>query len=146
LEVTLNYHAAELALMGIDLRKLVNEQGKKLVISEWGVGGGTPDGKKVAPDLNYVASNPFFGLWYPYSPEKDPWTNPQYSDYRRKVYRATSDWLKKRGSPGIRVDGLYTWNAGTHDALGVNPTSGGSWIDPQIQSLVRSHNAYVNSN
>ena len=31
---------------------------------------------------------------------------------RRKLYSATSDWLKKRGGPTYRVDGLYVWNAG----------------------------------
>lgn len=38
----------------------------QLVISEWGVGGGTQDGNGIAPDLDFVAGRPFFGLWYPY--------------------------------------------------------------------------------
>jgi hypothetical protein len=145
LEVTLNYHAQELAFFGVDLLDLINRKGKQLVISEWGIGGGTPEGKKIAPDLEYVAANPFFGLWYPYAYDKDPWTNPEYNAYRRKVHKATAEWLKSRGGPRLRVDGLYTWNAGSWDSLGVNVNSGGSWIDPQIQSMVRAHNAYVNS-
>jgi hypothetical protein len=145
LETTLNYHAQELSFMGVDLRKLVNQQGKKLVISEWGVGGGTPEGKKIAANVTDVAAQPFFGTWYPYTYDKDPWVKPEYSAYRRKLYRATSDWLKGRGGPNLRLDGLYVWNAGSWDALGVNPTSGGSWIDPSLQSMVRDHNAYVNS-
>jgi hypothetical protein len=38
----------------------------QLVISEWGVGGGTQDGQGIAPDVEFVAGRPFFGLWYPY--------------------------------------------------------------------------------
>lgn len=146
LETTLNYYAQELSFMGVDLRKLVNQQGKKLVISEWGVGGGTPEGKLIAANVTDVAAQPFFGTWYPYTYDKDPWVKSDYSAYRKKLYRATSDWLKGRGGPNLRLDGLYVWNAGSWDALGVNPTSGGNWIDPSLQSMVRDHNAYVNSN
>jgi len=123
----------------------VNKKGKKLVISEWGVGGGTPEGKKIAANVTDVAAQPFFGTWYPYTLEKDPWVRPEYSAYRRKLYKATSDWLKGRGGPNLRVDGLYAWNAGSWDALGVNPNSAGSWVDPSLQAMVREHNAYVNS-
>jgi hypothetical protein len=131
--------------MGVDLKNLIGAQGKQLVISEWGVGGGTPEGKEIAGNLTYVAANPFFGTWYPYTYDKDPWVNQDFSKYRRSLYAATSDWLKKRGGPNVRVDGLYVWNAGSWDALGVNPNSGGSWVDPQLQASVRAHNAYVNS-
>lgn len=92
-----------------------------------------------------VAAQPFFGTWYPYAREKDPWVNPEFSAYRKKLYSATSDWLKGRGGPNLRVDGMYVWNAGSWDALGVNPNSGGSWVDPTLQTMVRAHNAYVNS-
>lgn len=115
------------------------------MISEWGVGGGVEKGDKVASSVEQVAKTPFFGLWYPYNSANDPWTNADFSAYRRKLYKATSDWLKTRGGPRLRVDGLYTWSAGSWDATGVNPQSAGSWVDPQIQSLVRSHNAQVNS-
>jgi hypothetical protein len=145
LESTLNYYAEELGFLGVDLRKLVNDQGKKLVISEWGVGGGVEQGDKIATSLERVAKQPFFGLWYPYQSDKDPWTNPDYAAFRRKLYKATADWLKSRGGPTLRVDGIYMWNAGSWDATGVNPTSGGNWVDPAIQSLVRAHNAQVNS-
>lgn len=145
LESTLNYYAEELGFLGVDLRKLVNDQGKRLVISEWGIGGGVEEGDKIASSLEKVARNPFFGLWYPYKGENDPWANPEYANYRRKLYKATADWLKKRGGPNLRLDGVYMWNAGSWDAVGVNPTSGGNWIDPKIQSMVRAHNAQVNS-
>jgi hypothetical protein len=38
----------------------------QLVISEWGIGGGTQDGQGIAPDVTFAAGHPFFGLWYPY--------------------------------------------------------------------------------
>ena len=101
-------------------------------------------GDKIAPSLERVAKTPFFGLWYPYRSENDPWKNPEYAAYRRKLYKATSDWLKTRGGPRLRLDGVYVWSAGSWDALGVSPQSGGNWIDPQIQSMVKAHNAYVN--
>jgi hypothetical protein len=53
-----------------------------LVISEWGLGGGTQDGNGIAGSLADVAGHPFFGLWYPYATSKDPWRNQQYNDYR----------------------------------------------------------------
>ena len=86
--------------------------GKKLVISEWGVGGGVLDGCCIAPTLADVAGFPFFGLWYPFSPAKNPWANPSYNAYRRKLYTATSGWLKNRGGPNYQVDTVYMWNAG----------------------------------
>lgn len=54
----------------------------QLVISEWGLGGGTQDGRGVAPTVADVAGHPFFGLWYPYDNSKNPWRNAAYNDYR----------------------------------------------------------------
>jgi hypothetical protein len=54
----------------------------QLVISEWGLGGGTQDGNGIAASLTDVAGHPFFGLWYPYAARKDPWRNQQYNNYR----------------------------------------------------------------
>jgi hypothetical protein len=36
---------------------------EQLVISEWGIGGGTQDGSSIAKTLEDVAGYPFFGLW-----------------------------------------------------------------------------------
>lgn len=57
----------------------------QLVISEWGLGGGTQDGSAIAATLQDVAGHPFFGLWYPYSTSKDPWKNSSYNTYRYAV-------------------------------------------------------------
>lgn len=54
----------------------------QLVISEWGIGGGTQDGNGVAPDVTFAAGHPFFGLWYPYSDGKNPWKQSSFADYR----------------------------------------------------------------
>lgn len=54
----------------------------QLVISEWGIGGGTQDGNGIAPDVTFLAGRPFFGLWYPYSDGKNPWKKNDFADYR----------------------------------------------------------------
>lgn len=64
----------------------------QLVISEWGVGGGTQDGNSIAPDVTYVSGFPFFGLWYPYATNKDPWRNPAFNAYR---------WVWRGGGLGL---------------------------------------------
>ncbi|KAI8466523.1 MAG: hypothetical protein J3K34DRAFT_433415 [Monoraphidium minutum] len=143
--IALQYHAQELSYAGIDLKKLL-DSGKKLVISEWGVGGGTQDGNSIAASLNDVAGLPFFGLWYPYADNKNPWNNKDYAGYRRYLYRMTSYWLANGGGTKFPVDKVYVWNAGSWDALGVHYLSSdgrGSWADPAIVEMVKQHNAKV---
>ncbi|KAI8466695.1 MAG: hypothetical protein J3K34DRAFT_432891 [Monoraphidium minutum] len=145
LQVALQYHSQELSYAGINLKQLL-DGGKKLVISEWGVGGGTEDGKSIAATVKDVAGYPFFGLWYPYGSWKDPWKRPEYAAYRRYLYRKTADWLAQGGGPTFKLDKLYVWNAGSWDALGVHFQSGdatGSWADSEIIELVKTHNAKV---
>eukprot|EP00878_Enallax_costatus_P001421 GHUV01001571.1.p1 GENE.GHUV01001571.1~~GHUV01001571.1.p1 ORF type:complete len:424 (+),score=133.23 GHUV01001571.1:197-1468(+) len=144
LNTPLKYHEQELSYAGINLKDLI-KRGKKLVISEWGLGGGTQDGSAIAANLSDVAGHPFFGLWYPYSTSKDPWRNSQYNDYRRYLYSQMSKWLKT-GAGEYRLDGVYVWDAGSWDALGVHyATTGsdGSWADSQIVNLVKEHNKSV---
>eukprot|EP00775_Hariotina_reticulata_P001231 gene1231-1570_t len=136
LNTPLKYHAQELSYAGIDLLQLI-KKGKKLVISEWGLGGGAQDGNSVAASLTDVAGHPFFGLWYPYSTSKDPWKNSQYNDYRRYLYDQTAKWLKNRAGV-YNLDGIYVWTAGSWDALGVHfatSGNGGSWADDKIIQL-----------
>ncbi|KAF8071022.1 hypothetical protein HT031_001104 [Scenedesmus sp. PABB004] len=145
LSTPLKYHEQELSYAGINLKQLI-KSGKKLVISEWGLGGGTQDGNAIAPTVEDVAGHPFFGLWYPYGSWKDPWRNGQYADYRRYLYSQTAKWLRG-GAQEYALDGIYVWTAGSWDALGVHyATSGsdGSWADPQIVSMVKAHNKAVN--
>uniref|UniRef100_A0A383VIG4 Glycoside hydrolase family 5 domain-containing protein n=1 Tax=Tetradesmus obliquus TaxID=3088 RepID=A0A383VIG4_TETOB len=146
LDTPLKYHEQELSYAGISLKDLVRS-GKKLVISEWGLGGGTQDGNGVAASLADVAGHPFFGLWYPYAAYKDPWKNSQYNDYRRYLYSQTAKWLRA-GAGDYKVDALYVWTAGSWDALGVHyATAGGdgSWADSQITNMVKAHNKAVNA-
>ncbi|GBG00356.1 hypothetical protein Rsub_13088 [Raphidocelis subcapitata] len=137
-------HANELAYSGINLKSLL-DSGKKLVISEWGVGGGTQDGFAVAPSVNYVAQYPFFGLWYPYADYKNPWKRSDYNDYRKYLYRMTADYLSNGGGT-YPIDKVYVWTAGSWDALGVHFQSSdgsGSWADNEIIDLVKNHNSKV---
>lgn len=94
----------------------------QLVISEWGIGGGTQDGNGVAPDVTFAAGHPFFGLWYPYSDGKNPWKQSSFADYR-----SGPSCLQARGSsqrawahplcPAFQPigDTVCTW--ATHSAL-----------------------------
>eukprot|EP00879_Flechtneria_rotunda_P029190 GHRR01031470.1.p1 GENE.GHRR01031470.1~~GHRR01031470.1.p1 ORF type:complete len:383 (+),score=118.71 GHRR01031470.1:889-2037(+) len=146
LDTPLKYHEQELSYAGINLRQLISS-GKKLVISEWGLGGGDEDGNSIAKNLQDVAGHPFFGLWYPYDTWKDPWKNQQYNSYRRYLYDMTSKWLKN-GAGAYKLSGLYVWTAGSWDALGVHYATsgnGGSWADSQLINLVKNHNRAVNS-
>eukprot|EP00878_Enallax_costatus_P046821 GHUV01057113.1.p1 GENE.GHUV01057113.1~~GHUV01057113.1.p1 ORF type:complete len:155 (+),score=8.17 GHUV01057113.1:676-1140(+) len=63
--------AFELTVFGIDLRKYLK---KPIIFSEQGLGGCT-EGRKVAPDLNFVRIHPFYGAWLTngYSASVDPW-------------------------------------------------------------------------
>ncbi|KIZ00733.1 hypothetical protein MNEG_7227 [Monoraphidium neglectum] len=145
LPVALQYHAQELSYAGIDLKQLL-DSGKKLVISEWGVGGGTQDGGSIAKSTKDVAGYPFFGLWYPYAASKDPWRNADYNEYRRYLYRMTAQWLVNGGGPQFPLYKLYAWGAGSWDAMGVHFQSGdasGSWADPEIIQIVKDHNGKV---
>jgi hypothetical protein len=94
-----------------------------------------------------MAGHPFFGLWYPYSPSKDPWRNKSYADYRRYLYRQTASWLRSNAQ-AYKLDGIYVWTAGSWDALGVHyatRTPQGTWADQSIIDLVKAHNRAVNS-
>ncbi len=84
---------------------------------------------------------------YPQSQAKNPWKISAYNGYRQKLYTQTAAWLRNRGGPTYRVDGLYMWNAGSWDALGVHyatANSQGSWADAKVQATVKAHNAAVN--
>lgn len=140
MDTPLKYHEQELSYAGIDLKKLT-DSGKKLVISEWGIGGGTQDGQGIAPDVTFAAGHPFFGLWYPYSDGKNPWLKNDFAAYRRYLYDMTSKWLK--GQSDYKLDKIYVWNAGSWDALGVHYASQG-WKDPKIIEAVKAHNKAVN--
>jgi hypothetical protein len=55
-------------------------QGKPLVISEYGFGGGN-DKSQPTKDVNYAISHPFFGTWG-YDPNQDPFKEKAINDAR----------------------------------------------------------------
>jgi hypothetical protein len=62
LEASWETLAYEMALMGLPLQELVLGKGKRMILSEQGVGGCDRKGN-VAPDAAWVAKHPFLGLW-----------------------------------------------------------------------------------
>ena len=61
LEASWETLAYEMALMGAPLQETVLNKGKRLILSEQGVGGCDRKGN-VAPDAAWVAKHPFLGL------------------------------------------------------------------------------------
>jgi hypothetical protein len=62
----------ELKVFGIDMQKLVND-GKELVLSEFGLGGGMAGGDIPARTVRDAQEAPWFGVYGPYTRRLDPW-------------------------------------------------------------------------
>ena len=61
-------------LFGVDLAKLINEDGKEFVFNEFGMGGGASvTGDQPARTVAQCADGPFFGVYGPYTRKLDPW-------------------------------------------------------------------------
>eukprot|EP00878_Enallax_costatus_P021261 GHUV01022503.1.p1 GENE.GHUV01022503.1~~GHUV01022503.1.p1 ORF type:complete len:402 (+),score=62.90 GHUV01022503.1:1266-2471(+) len=137
--------AFELTVFGIDLRKYLK---KPIIFSEQGLGGCT-EGRKVAPDLNFVRIHPFYGAWLTngYSASVDPWKVPAFRQYRRTLYRLMSQWAAQGGGPQYRVDGLFIWSVGTWDVQAVHPLStnkAGTYGDDVISNYIKQGNLVAN--
>lgn len=67
--------------------------GKEIHWIEWGVGGGaSQDGMTPVRTALEAAYWPYWGI-YRYSPERDPWTNPEVQAYLLHYINATSAYL-----------------------------------------------------
>jgi hypothetical protein len=90
----------EISHFGINLKSLVNEGGKLLILSEYGTGGGAANNGTVpAATAEAVASLPFFGIFQSYNRSSDPWRmyEPEAvpvatRSFRRHFYVQTSRW------------------------------------------------------
>uniref|UniRef100_A0A383VZ49 GH18 domain-containing protein n=1 Tax=Tetradesmus obliquus TaxID=3088 RepID=A0A383VZ49_TETOB len=146
MEVSIETAAFEMQPFGIDLKSYLFAKGKPLVYSEQGIGGCT-DNKRLPPSLDYIRVHPFSGCGGSYSSQLDPWKVPEYQAYRRKLYQLLADWAAVGGGPQYRVDGIYVWNSGSWDVMGVNPSSTtreGTYADSVIKGYVQQLNAAVN--
>lgn len=103
--------------------QLIHNQGKALVLSEYGVGGGVnQNGSVPATTAAEAAQFPFFGIWGSYNPATDPWKTItpetqqiEVRDWRRRFMKETSRWLMAGGGPEYRVDGVYLWALASWD-------------------------------
>ena len=82
----------------MDLKTLLHDQGKLLVLSEYGTGGGTShNGSIPATTAAEAAATPFFGVFGAYNISTDPWQTWQPDGvlvetraFRRHFYVQTS--------------------------------------------------------
>lgn len=129
------YFASELDAMGAPL-----PPGKTLRILEIGIGGGGMSSKgeisQPAKTLEDLARVPWCGV---HDPKNNPWSIPEYRDYRRRFHAAVLEFLKTQP---IRwpVKSACLWTLGSCDPFGVEQDH---WIDPEIIDRVREYNASV---
>ena len=58
----------------MDLKKLLHDQQKLLILSEYGIGGGSSNNGSVpATTAAEAAATPFFGVFNAYNRSTDPW-------------------------------------------------------------------------
>eukprot|EP00884_Botryococcus_braunii_P003248 jgi/Botrbrau1/12924/Bobra.92_1s0004.1 len=144
--------AQEVKYFGVDLVDLIENKGKKLYWMEYGVGGGiSQDGNVKARTAAEAAATPFFGIFGPYNPARDPFfgDNNPVRGYRNYLFGQTMNYLSSRGAcEGCRyhVDGIFLWNDASWDIQGIYPettTPAGSYRDPFLVDLISRFNSEV---
>ena len=100
--------AFEFNSFGINLKDYLFRKNKPFVYSEQGLGGCRANSDP-APDIAFVAKNPYWGGWAHdgYKAYLDPWKKPGFAEYRRDVYRSLSQWASVGGGPQYRIDGIF---------------------------------------
>lgn len=134
---------AELAQMGVNLKQLL-KSGKKLVWTEFGLGGGISRcGDVPSPTPGDAGYWPDQGITTPYTKKTDPWQNPALRDYRRRFHSAALQVLSK-GAIQYPVSHAFLWNIVSWDAQGIHPASSsseGTYADPVITAAIKAHNS-----
>jgi len=105
----------ELAAMSFDLKRWAGEPGKRLILNELGLGGGTHPCKGVPATSRTEAGNfGWMATGYPWTKETDPWSIPEMRQYRRDWHAAALQLLQ---SGGVRypIKGAYLWSILSHD-------------------------------
>lgn len=147
----------EIASLGVNLTAL-NQQGTGLLLSEYGIGGGTSvDGRHPALTYLEAAKSPWFGIYGKYNRTLDPW-RPRGADeggvegdqgaraYMRSWWGSSCSWLALGGGPNYRVDAAFVWNLASWDVQGLHPSSTnkeGSYRDDVVVDKLRDHNTAV---
>lgn len=124
--------AAEFAALGAPL-----PPGKPLPFVEVGLGGGglSPEGSFSVPakEVAHAARAPFQGTA---EKDKNPWTRPEFTAYRRAYHDALLDFLRTQPARWP-VPAATLWNFGSWDPLGVD---GADFADAEIVKRVQEHN------
>lgn len=140
----------EFGFFGLSLQGLM-QHGKKIHLSEYGVGGGSSqNGNVKASSAVDAAKFPFFGVFGAYSSGSDPWNPSDQSgsrevrDYRRYFYTKTLEYLRHERAYKYRVDAAFLWDQSSWDIQGIYPessTSQGSFRDQALVDLINQHNS-----
>ena len=127
--------------------------GKKLHLSEYGIGGGADqNGTVLASNAEEAAKFPFFGIFGAYRKATDPWrlydTGTPYEPraYMHYFYDKTLEFLRNDIQFEYTVDAAFLWNQGSWDIQAIYPESTtweGSFADPYVIQKINEHNSRV---
>jgi hypothetical protein len=67
-----------------------------------------------------VALRPFFGIYGPYDPARDPWSIPSNRAFLREFYGKALAWLADPGNKTYNVASVFIWSMASWDVLGVS--------------------------
>ncbi|WP_145293922.1 hypothetical protein [Planctopirus ephydatiae] len=113
---------------------------KPLVVTEFGVGGsGMLDGGKVvhpAEKVEHIARTPWAMTT---KISENPWTNSEYTAYRRQVHDAFLRFLADQKSPW-KIPVAYLWAMGSCDPVGIENLG---FEDPEVARIIRAHNQKI---
>ena len=127
--------------------------GKKLHLSEYGIGGGAnQNGTVLASNAEEAAKYPFFGIFGGYRKATDPWrlydTGTPYEprEYMHYFYDKTLEFLRNDTQYEYTVDAAFLWNQGSWDIQALYPESTsweGSFADPYVIQKINEHNSRI---
>ena len=134
----------------LSVQKLLSS-GKKLHLSEYGIGGGAnQNGTVLARNAEEAAKYPFFGIFGVYRKATDPWrlydtwTPYEPRDYMHYFYDKTLEFLRNESQFDYTVDAAFLWNQGSWDIQAIYPESTsyeGSFADPYVIQKINEHNS-----
>lgn len=134
---------AELKALGLPLRPWRARAGKRFIMCEFGLGGGSSEyGNVIAPTPAGAGRTPWLGITKTFNKALNPWASQALRDYAQAYIGAL---LKLLSTGGItyRVDAAFMWNMVSWDLQGLHPASSnseGSYAVPAVAAAIRQHN------
>jgi hypothetical protein len=75
---------------------------------------------QLARSPSEVGLRPFFGIYGPYNPARDPWSIPSNRAFLREFYSKALAWLADPGNKTYKVASVFIWSMASWDVLGVS--------------------------